>query len=89
MSKQTNKSSEKQKEKGTSQPLQPAGAWISMRTGLILITIVSVGMAVLTAVQSVPAKGLAEGIMWGLIFGGSIWIIFLVFLLYGRLFRKH
>ncbi len=60
-----------------------------MRTGLILITIVSIGMAVLTAFQSVPAKGWLEGILWGLFFGGSIWIIFLVFLLYGRLFRKH
>jgi hypothetical protein len=89
MSKQSKKSSEKEKKKGTDLSSQPAGAWISMRTGVILITIVSVGMAVLTAMQSVPAKGLAEGILWGLMFGGSIWIIFLGFLLYGRLFRKH
>ena len=89
MSKQSKKASEKEKQKSSNLSSQPAGAWLSMRTGLILITIVSVGMAVLTAYQSVPAKGLTEGILWGLIFGGSIWMIFLAFLLYGRLFRKH
>lgn len=89
MSKQSKKSSEKEKPKGTDLSSQPAGAWMSMRTGLILITIVSVGMVVLTAIQSVPAVGWLEGILWGVLFGGSLWIIFLGFLLYGRLFRKH
>jgi len=89
MTKQQNKSSKETKEKGTKLASQPAGAWIPMRTGLIIITIVSVVMAVLTAWQAVPIKGWVEGILWGVLFGGSIWVIFLGFLLYGRLFRKE
>jgi len=89
MSKQSKKSPEKAKEKDPKLATQPAGAWLPMRTGIIVITILSVAMAVLTAWQAVPAIGWLEGILWGLIFGGSIWIIFLGFLLYGRLFRKH
>lgn len=50
--------------------------WISMRSGLIVITITSIAMAVLTAWQSIPSKGVTLGIMWGLIFGGLIWVIF-------------
>ncbi len=88
MTKQTKKSSDHPKEKRIKLPSQPAGAWISMRTGIIVISIVSLGMAVLTAWQAVPIKGWLEGILWGLLFGGSIWVIFLGFLLYGRLFRK-
>ena len=88
MTKQQNKSSKETKEKDTKYASQPAGAWIPMRTGLIIITIVSVVMAVLTAWQAVPVKGWVEGILWGVLFGGSIWVIFLGFLLYGRLFRK-
>jgi hypothetical protein len=89
MTKQQNKSSKEAKEKGTKYASQPAGAWIPMRTGLIIITIISVVMAVLTAWQAVPIKGWVEGILWGVLFGGSIWVIFLGFLLYGRLFRKE
>jgi len=89
MSKQSKKSSENEKKEGTDLSSQPAGAWLSMRTGIILITILSIGMTVLTAWQSVPVKGWLDGILLGLFFGGSLWIIFLGFLLYGRLFRKH
>jgi hypothetical protein len=89
MAKQSKKSSGKEKEQSTKLSSQPTGAWIQMKTGLILISILSIGMAVLTAWQSIPVKGWFEGILWGVIFGGSIWIIFLGFLFYGRLFRKH
>ncbi|HEX7976277.1 MAG TPA: hypothetical protein VF498_17840 [Anaerolineales bacterium] len=55
------------------------GPWISMRTGLIAVTITSIGMAVLTAIQAIPSKGVVSGILWGLIFGGLIWVVFLGF----------
>ncbi len=50
--------------------------WMSMRSGLILVGLASLGMAVLTAWQVVPEKGLFQGILWGLLFGGLIWVIF-------------
>ena len=89
MTKQSKKSPEKVKEKDPKLATQPAGAWIPMKSGLIVMTIASVALAVLTAWQAVPVKGWLDGILLGLFFGGSLWVIFLVFLLYGRLFRKQ
>lgn len=83
------KPSKEEKKSGKKQEAQPIpGAWIKMRTGILLISVLSLAMAVLTAWQAVPLKGWLEGILWGVFFGGSIWVIFLVFLLYGRLFRR-
>lgn len=72
----------KQKENSASQP------WMSMRTGMILMGIVSLGMAALTAYNAIPSVGIWEGILWGLVFGGSLWLIFLIALLFHRLMRR-
>lgn len=51
--------------------------WISRGTGFTAITVVSVAMAVWTAWQTVRGGGsLWTGILWGLIFGASIWLVF-------------
>jgi hypothetical protein len=63
--------------------------WISMRTGLIINAIASVGMAVLTAWQVIPSRGWVEGILWGLLFGALIWAIFFGNILINRLLRKR
>jgi len=55
-------------------------AWISMRSGLIVITVLSVGLAVLTAWTTVPALGWFEGLLWGLGFGIAVWLVFIGFL---------
>jgi hypothetical protein len=62
--------------------------WIKKRTGIILISITSVFMAVTTAWEAIPVKGLWEGIMWGLIYGAFIWVIFYGFLFINRQLRK-
>jgi uncharacterized membrane-anchored protein len=72
----------KQKETSTSQ------AWMSMRTGLIVMGIVSLAMAALTAYNAIPSVGIWEGILWGLLFGGSLWLIFLIAFLFHRLMRR-
>jgi uncharacterized membrane-anchored protein len=72
----------KQNEDSASQP------WMSMRTGMILMGIVSLGMAALTAYNAIPSVGIWEGILWGLVFGGSLWLIFLIALLFHRLMRR-
>lgn len=80
----TKKSNGKSKKQAADQlPLNTP--WISMKAGIIVITIVSLAMAVLTAWQVVPIKGLGEGILYGLFFGGLIWVIFLGFVLFRRL----
>jgi len=58
-----------------------------MKTGLRVIWIASIGMAVLTAIQVVPERGLVEGIFWGVVFGGMIWLIFWGYYLFHRFLR--
>jgi uncharacterized membrane protein len=64
------------------------GAWISMRKALIIITITSIGMAVLTAWEVIPVKGWSEGILWGLLFGVLIWVIFFGMIFFNRLLHR-
>ncbi len=59
-----------------------------MRSGLIIIAIASLGMAVLTAIQAVPVLGWAEGLLWSALFGALIWVIFFVMNFINRLFRR-
>ena len=59
-----------------------------MRSGMIVIAITSVAMAVLTAWQVIPSRGWLEGILWGLLFGALIWAIFFGNILINRLLRK-
>jgi hypothetical protein len=69
-------------EKSLNQP------WISMRSGLKIITVTSIAMAVLTAWQVIPAKGWVEGILWGLLFGALIWAVFFGNILITRFLRR-
>ncbi len=61
--------------------------WLAMKTGVIIIAITSVAMAVLTAWQAIPVKGFLPGILWGLLFGGLIWVIFLGLVFFNRFIR--
>jgi len=76
----------KQKEQNIQESLnQP---WISMRSGLKIIAVTSVVMAVLTAWQAIPSKGWLEGILWGLLFGALIWAIFFGNILLNKILRR-
>jgi fatty acid desaturase len=76
------KAEEQDIRKSLSQP------WISMKTGLRIITVTSIAMAVLTAWQVVPSKGWVEGILWGLLFGALIWAVFFGNILITRFLRR-
>jgi uncharacterized membrane protein YiaA len=80
------KSKTKTEEENKSQQYQNE-PWLSMRTGFIVITIVSIGMAVLTAWNAVQTQGLLNGILWGLAYGAGIWGVFAVALLFNRFIR--
>jgi hypothetical protein len=62
--------------------------WISMRSGIIIIAITSLGMAVLTAIQVIPVKGWVEGLLWSLLFGALIWVVFFGMNFINRFFRR-
>lgn len=68
--------------------LPPPKPWISMRNGTVIITFTSIGMAVLTAIQVIPVKGWVEGVLWGLLFGGLIWIIFFGMIFINRFLKR-
>ena len=76
---------DKQNKSSTSLPTEP---WISMRSGTVIITFTSIGMAVLTASQVIPIKGWLEGILWGLLFGGLIWVIFFGMIFINRFLKR-
>lgn len=78
-------STAKQLKELQSGPIKP---WIPMKNGIIVISITSVAMAVLTAFQVAPVKGWLEGILWGLLFGGMIWVIFFGMILLNRFLKR-
>ena len=54
----------------------PTKSWVSMRSGMIIMAITSLALAVLVASQAIPSTGWLEGILWGLLFGAMLWAIF-------------
>ena len=80
------KKSKKKKAQGAQLPA--AQPWISMNSGMKIIAFTSIGLAVLTAWQVIPSKGWLEGILWGILFGGFIWLIFFGNILLNRFLRK-
>ncbi len=82
MAKKSKKPKDQKEEKPASRP------WISMRSGLIVIAITSVALAVLMAWQVIPSRGWVEGILWGLLFGALIWAIFFGNILINKLLRR-
>ena len=79
------KSKKVEPEKKTLPAAQP---WISMRGGMQVVALASLGMAILTAWQVVPVKGWLEGILWGLFFGVLIWAIFFGMYWFNRWTRR-
>jgi hypothetical protein len=61
--------------------------WISMKTALRIITAASIVMFILTAVQTVPALGWVEGLLYALLFGVLVWVVFFVTQLFFRWLR--
>ncbi|MDX1663180.1 MAG: hypothetical protein R3272_05255 [Candidatus Promineifilaceae bacterium] len=52
--------------------------WLSRRTGLRVVTVLSLGLAAFIAWQLQPTEGLVGALLWGLVFGGSIWVVFVL-----------
>jgi hypothetical protein len=50
--------------------------------------IVSIGLAAWTAYQVSGDRPLMESILWGAVFGGSLWLVFFGFMLFNRWLRR-
>ncbi len=59
-----------------------------MRTGLIVVTLASIVMAVLTGSTTVPALGWLEGGLWAIGYGAAVWLAFILFFLFNRWARR-
>lgn len=82
MAKKPKKPKDRKEEKPAVQP------WISMRSGIITMTITSLALAALIAWQVTPSRGWLEGILWGLLFGALIWGVFFGNILLNKFLRK-
>jgi len=83
LSRRQKKKEQKKQEKET----DPTSPWLAMRTGLIVITILSIGMAIFVAWTVIPATSTVEGILWGLGFGAGIWFVFVLAFAFNRFVR--
>ncbi|MEN4011445.1 MAG: hypothetical protein ROW48_05385 [Bellilinea sp.] len=63
--------------------------WITFKSGLITVGVVSIILMIWVTITSNPAIPFFERLGWGLVFGGSVWVVFLFFLLINRLFRRR
>lgn len=52
--------------------------WIQRQAGFRMITALSIGIMILVAVQIIMGSGdWGRGLLWGFLFGGSIWFVFI------------
>lgn len=62
--------------------------WIPLRTGLMLITLISAGLGLFVAWQMRAASDPALALVWGLSAAASIWVVFGGALWLGRRIRR-
>jgi hypothetical protein len=62
-------------------------SWISMRTGIRIITVISVALGLFTT-YSLQSEAWGQRLLFGLIFGGSIWLVFFLVLSVNHLINR-
>jgi uncharacterized membrane-anchored protein len=80
--------SKKSKKASQTEENKPS-AWLPMRTGLILMGILSAALVAWVTLQADPALPLGERILWGLGFAVSLWIVFAVIFIINRYVLKR
>lgn len=83
MAKKKNQVSAKGKSQRKDTPMSNE-PWLSMRTALIIMGVVSAGLAIFVAWTAIQTQGVLMGIVWGLIFGAANWAVFLIAFLFFR-----
>lgn len=86
MSKKTRQKNKKQTPKKSQAPATNE-PWLSKRTGLIVISMISIALALFMIWQLQPVLGLGEALLWGLGFGVAIWGVFALALAFNRWVR--
>jgi polyferredoxin len=63
--------------------------WIKRQTGLIVITFVSLALAVYIGWQVYPAVGPLKAVLWGGGFAVGVWAVFGFMLLFNKTVRRN
>lgn len=87
MSKKKDQKSAKGKSQRKDVPLTNE-PWISMRTALIVMGVVSAGLAIFVGWTAIQTQGVLMGIVWGLIFGAANWVVFVIAFMFFRWTRR-
>lgn len=62
--------------------------WLKMKSATLVLTAVSILLAVIVAYQIIRGSGdWDQGILWGVIFGGSVWLVFVGMNWFHSIFR--
>jgi hypothetical protein len=88
MAKKKRQKSEKQTPKKPQVP-DTNEPWLSKRTGLIVISVISIAFASYMIWQLRPVLGLSEALLWGLGYGAAIWGVFALALAFNRWVRRR
>jgi len=65
-----------QKKKNSQEPIERK-PWISQKTGYKTMAVISVGLAIWIAWQVYRTEdNIGKGVLWGIIFGASVWLVF-------------
>ena len=67
---------------------QARKGWMDSKTGLKVIALVSILLAIFEGWQISSFKSPLESIVWGLIFGASIWVVAALYYVFARLIRR-
>ncbi|MCB9135008.1 MAG: hypothetical protein H6636_06255 [Anaerolineales bacterium] len=88
MAKNTPQQQKKKSGTSKSHPSKNEG-WLPTRTGLVAVAVVSIFLAVMVTFQATKVSGFGESLLYGLGFGGSIWLIFGLVFFVNKILRKR
>ena len=92
MNKRARRKLERQQEEQNEPTKSLTDPWISLRSGLIVMTIASIGLVIWTTYQALQNPGVTfwDAFSGSLILGGFLWVIFIGLLLANRyIFRRQ
>jgi len=84
-------STQQKQEKSSANKNRPYSkeAWLPTRAGLITVGVISILLAAWITIQATKVSNLGESLLWGLGFGGSIWLVFGVVYFVNRFLRNR
>ena len=87
----TKQSTQQKKEKSSANKNQPSKneAWLPTRGGLMAVGVISILLAVWITIQAIKVSSLGESLLWGIGFGGSIWLVFGLVYFVNRFLRNR